>query len=81
MEATANIALNQALQPATNGIDAPERIYSISIRQIDHGYIVEVGCKTFAIENAQNLADMVSAYLVNPKESFTKFYEGKLFKQ
>lgn len=59
--------------------DAPERIFNISIRQLDHGYIVDVGCKSFAIESTDRLAALLSKYLYNPAETQDSYLKGKLF--
>ncbi len=58
---------------------APDRIYSTSIRQVDHGYLVEVGCKTFAIENSTKLISLLSAYLLQPGATQKLYEQGKLF--
>lgn len=54
------------------------RIYSITLRQLDHGYIVQVGCKDFAIETPEKLSGLLAAYLANPEEIQKKYFEGKL---
>jgi hypothetical protein len=68
--------------------DVPQRIIepprentirAISIRQLSHGYIVEVGCQTFAIESASTLIAKLSEYILNPNFTESKHREGKLF--
>lgn len=54
-------------------------IRPISIRQLSHGYIVEVGCRTIAIENASTLIAKFSEYILNPNATEQKHMEGKLF--
>ncbi len=43
-----------------------ERIFNIIIRELDHGYIIEVGCKTFAIESAERLMTLLNMYIISP---------------
>lgn len=56
-----------------------QRINEISISEVDRGYIVRVGCKTFAISSKTELMDLLIEYINNPKETEKKYYEGKLF--
>ena len=51
--------------------------YQISINPLDYGYIVEIGCQRFAIENVETLITKVSAYLRNPQEVITQWNEYK----
>ena len=63
-------------QPAQ--IPDRDTIKTISIRQLDHGYIVEVGCQTLAIESASKLATLFTEYVLNPSATEKKYREGKL---
>lgn len=54
-------------------------IRPLSIRQLSHGYIVEVGCQTLAIESASTLIAKLSEYILNPNSTEQKHKEGKLF--
>lgn len=54
-------------------------IRTITIRQFNYGYAVEVGCQTFAIETASNLIAKLSEYILNPNATEQKHKEGKLF--
>jgi len=51
----------------------------IQINQIDHGFIVTVGCKTLAIETKQQLISKFIEYVNAPAETEAKHLEGKLF--
>lgn len=63
-------------QPATI---APENnIRTINIRQLNHGYVVEVGCQTLAIESATKLVALFTEYVLNPIATEQKYREGKL---
>jgi len=53
-------------------------IRSITIRQLNHGYVVEVGCQTLAIENVGKLISLFAEYLNNPSATEQKYREGKL---
>jgi hypothetical protein len=69
------------LQPMGPGPMQPkekETIYNIAIRQIDHGYLVEVGCKTFAIETSTRLITLLSTYLLQPAATQKQYEQGKL---
>ena len=54
-------------------------IRPICIRQLSHGYLVEIGCQTFAIESASALIAKFSEYILNPLATEAKHKEGKLF--
>ncbi len=56
-----------------------DRIFNISIREVDHGYFVEVGCKTFAIESAERLMTLLNMYITSPAKIMEEFFKGKLF--
>lgn len=60
------------------GLVQEDHIRSISIRQLNHGYVVEVGCQTLAIESASKLIALFSEYVLNPIATEHKYREGKL---
>jgi hypothetical protein len=51
----------------------------VSFRQLSHGYMVVVGCQSFAIETASGLIAKLSEYILNPAATEQKWNEGKLF--
>lgn len=57
-----------------NPIPAPpspcgsNRIKEIRVTQVDHGYIVNVGCQTFAVESIKRLVKNIEKYLESPDE-------------
>jgi hypothetical protein len=57
----------------------PGEIFNVSIRQISYGYIVEVGCRTFAIEDSKRLIDLLGRYLQSPNEVHKLYNDGVLF--
>lgn len=52
--------------------EQPRPIYDgkwdISIVRMDHGYMVHVGCKKFAIESKHSVLKALDAYLSNPEK-------------
>lgn len=42
------------------------KIKDINIKELDHGYIVHVGCQTFAFENTKKLISALNSYLKEP---------------
>ena len=63
-----------------DGVSVPGTIREISITQLDRGYVVRVGCKTFAIENATDLLCYLTAYIHNPAAAEAEYNNGKLFR-
>lgn len=55
------------------------KVRDINIRQLDHGYVVEIGCQVFAVESASTLIAKFSEYILSPSETEEKWAEGKLF--
>ena len=54
--------------------------YEVSIRQVNNGFIVNVGCQTFAFEKFETASKYMAMYFENPSETTRKHYEGTLFK-
>lgn len=55
------------------------KIRTVTIRQLDHGYLVDVGCQCFAIQDWSILIGKLALYLQNPDEIEKKHLDGKLF--
>ncbi|HUC80052.1 MAG TPA: hypothetical protein VMR70_04015 [Flavisolibacter sp.] len=55
-----------------------DRPRSISIEAKDHGFIVMVGCQSFAIEKVSTLIRNLEKYLEHPNETERKWTTGKL---
>lgn len=47
-----------------------ERIQETTITQLDYGYIVRVGCNSFAVEDREDLLRMINAYILQPRKVF-----------
>lgn len=60
--------------------DEVGKIREVSIRQVNYGYVVVVGCHTFAIESVAKLSEMLNTYLLKPNETEKQWYNGTLFK-
>lgn len=52
--------------------------YRIEINTLNHGYVISVGCQTFAIEERERLISLLAAYLRNPGEVQRDWTENKL---
>lgn len=78
-----NVQEQFGMQPQVSTVaqDSPDKIYAIAIRPVDRGYIVEVGCKTFAMSDTDELIRYLSDYLIDPGSIHKQFYAGELFKK
>lgn len=54
-------------------------IRDIQIIQLDHGYVVSVGCQRFAIESSTQLIVKLQEYILNPAATEQKWNEKKQF--
>lgn len=52
----------------------------IEIQPQGYGFLVTVGCQSFAIETKERLIEKLTAYLFNPVETEKKWFDGTLFK-
>lgn len=65
-------------EPCEPGVlSTPKKAYSINIEQLDFGYIVRVGCQTFAVESASKVITNLEAYLNDPKGIEKQWYANK----
>ena len=71
MEEVTERVSNEALdcQPKEEYIEN----YEFTISTLDHGYMIRVGCKSFAIESKETLLNMVTKYFNNPGELQKQF--------
>ena len=53
---------------ALNATPNNNNIYDINIKQLSYGYVVNIGCQSFAIENSETLIKGLSNYLKSPSE-------------
>lgn len=54
--------------------------YSVEIRELDRGYTVHVGCKSFVVIDKDELISLLTMYINEPYTTEEKFYNGELFK-
>ena len=52
----------------------------INIRPLNHGYVVNIGCQTFAIESVDKLVSNLEKYLNSPIETEKEWFSGNLLK-
>lgn len=64
--------------PAAIAAPSPPKARQIVIEPKDHGFIVTVGCQTFAIEKVSTLIRNLEKYLERPAETEKKWVSGKL---
>lgn len=55
------------------------KIRDIGIQEVAKGYIVVVGCSTFAIGTKEELITKLIEYINEPEKTEQKWFEGKLF--
>ena len=71
-----------ASMPATNN-NAPEfkngRPEEVIIRPLNHGFVVSVGCKQFALEDRKTVLSLISDYLENPKAMEERYSRGEIW--
>ncbi len=56
------------------------KLRSISIRELDKGFLVNVGCQEIAISSKKDLLKYLKQYILHPQETETKYYNNTLFK-
>ena len=52
--------------------------YNVNISVLNHGYMLNVGCQSFAIENADRLLVCLTAYFKNPSETIDNWLNKKI---
>lgn len=66
-------------QPTEPCRPAENKIRAINIEEVNRGYIVRVGCHTFAISTKAELTTKLIEYINNPEETEKKWYSNNLF--
>jgi hypothetical protein len=54
-------------------------INDLRMEQLSHGYILRVGCQSFAIEKQEELIRLLTMYIQEPDKTKDMWYDGKLF--
>ena len=55
------------------------KIRQITIEEVNRGFIVRVGCHTFAISTKAELTTKITEYINEPDKTEKKWYNGDLF--
>jgi hypothetical protein len=55
------------------------KMRQISIEEMDRGFIVRVGCQTFAISTKSELTTKLLEYINDPDQTEKRWNDGKLF--
>jgi len=55
------------------------KIRQINIEEVNRGFIVRVGCHTFAISTKAELTTKLTEYINEPAKTEKKWYDGDLF--
>ena len=79
---TTTFQYNYGRPPEIEGMAVPPNyqqntIRNISIKQLNYGYIVEVGCHSFAIETHHKVMIHLGKYLADPKKTEEEWFEKK----
>lgn len=54
--------------------------YEVIIKHVNNGFIVNVGCQTFAFESIDKLSGYMKEYFNDPQGTANKHFHGELFK-
>ena len=68
--------VNEAAIPTPQG---ENKIRQINIEEVNRGFIVRVGCHTFAISTKAELTTKLTEYINEPAKTEKKWYAGDLF--
>ena len=72
--------LVERLGNGTQPLAAASQARDINIRPLNHGYVVNIGCQTFAIESVDKLVSNLEKYLNSPIETEKEWFSGNLLK-
>jgi len=56
-----------------------DKIREVTIREVNRGFIVQVGCHTFAISTKTELTTKLTEYILNPIKTESKWFKNELF--
>lgn len=72
--------INRAVERLRNDpqpLAAASQAREINIRPLNHGYVVNIGCQTFAIESVEKLVSNLEKYLNSPIETEKEWFSNK----
>ena len=52
----------------------------VEIKQLSHGYFVQIGCQAFAIETSEKLLSALADYMKDPQGTEKAWFDGKFLK-
>ena len=64
----------------TNEDISVRRMRDVTIRQLNYGYVINIDCHSFAIENADKLLELVGKYIKSPTSTEKSWFNGTLLK-
>jgi hypothetical protein len=65
--------------PVAEDVRQENKIRQINIEEVSRGYIVRVGCHTFAISTKAELTTKLTEYINEPTKTEKKWFSGDLF--
>ncbi len=57
------------------------KMREVRIKQLNHGYFIEIGCQQFAIETSEKLLSALGNYMKDPDGTEKAWFDGKFLKQ
>lgn len=64
--------------PTIQPTQPKDKIRQVNIQQLDHGYMVTVGCQQFAIETPEKILSNLKTYFKEPAKTEKAWLEGNL---
>ena len=64
---------------AANAAQGNNKIRQINIEELNRGFIVRVGCHTFAISTKEELTAKLTEYINDPDKTEKLWFSGELF--
>jgi hypothetical protein len=71
--------LQESVRGTVEEAQAPNTVRQIRISELNNGFVVEVGCQSFAIETKARLITLLANYIQEPRATEEKYRAGKLF--
>lgn len=68
---------NGLLPPPQGEIAGPARAYPVEIQQVENGFIIRVGCKTFVTKEWSEAWTELGAYFADPNKAALKWLRRK----
>src|SRR4051812_11345897 len=69
---------NVMAMPQETTVSPRNGIRTINIEGLSFGYVVKVGCQSFAIESADKVTKFLNQYMKDPHETERLWFDGKL---